>query len=169
MTNYWMIKWNPDAKSSSDLQQDFAIYLRARPPYAPARILKNRCNKVEVLTSRLFAEVKCCDIVAAYQAGKGILHGFCIATGTEVRDGTRWVHLLPAYVLEKPIRLLRLKRENNSPLQSCEFLKPSLPRSLYKLSPHDAALIYTLCPDEAQVKVAAKVSECLVDNMSQTI
>jgi hypothetical protein len=160
MANYWMIKWNPDAKSSQGFEQDWSRYLRSKPPHSPVRILKNLCPEVEVLTSTYFAEVKRCDVVFAYQARKGKLHGFCIVTGTEVRDGNRWVGLLPAYTLPSPICLLRMK-EADSTLQGLECLEPSLPRTLYKLSEHDAALLFGFCPNEAHLQVATLAKACM--------
>lgn len=140
-----MIKWNPEAKSSRGLKQDWARYLRSNPPYPPARILKNRCRTLEDETSKLFAEVKRGDVVFAYQARKGKLHGICKVTGKDFRDGHRWIELSQPYAFCEPVNLLRLKRANK-PLQKLDCLQPSLPRTLYKLSKFDADLLFSFCP-----------------------
>lgn len=155
-----MIKWNPDAKENKDVEQDWAKYFHPRLKKGEARILKNRCPKVEELTAQFYGEIKCCDVVFAYQARKGKLHGFCIVTGKPFHDGHRWIGFLPVYALEVPVNLLRFKRKNED-LKKLECLQPSLPRCLYKLSEPDADLILSFCPDDVKSKIAAGVKDCM--------
>lgn len=155
-----MIKWNPDAKENKDLEQNWAKYFHPSLRKGQARILKNRYSKVEELTTQLFSEVKCCDVIFAYQARKGKLHGFCTVTETHFQHGHRWIGFLPVYALEVPVNLLRLKRKNED-IKKLECLQPSLPRTLYKLSKSDYDLILSLCPDDVKSKITAGVKACI--------
>jgi hypothetical protein len=163
---YWMIKWNPEDKSSKDLVQDWLKFLNSNPPEAfDARILRNPNHDVERLNSQLFEEVKECDVIFAYQAGSGELHGFCIVTKRPYRDSERWIPILPILRLERAIPLLQLKQKYIE-LQSLECLQPGLPRTLYKLSKSDADLLFSLCPGGIKREVTQKVNNCANRNRS---